>query len=454
MITHCQKVADNNGKTGTLPTTRNQHYTRAGYFSLVIIACAVIMIAPAHAAGTKYMAGSPELSAYISGSNEVGPGDTVQLKVVIENKGVNQFKFIQSGIIERDDLPNTAKFLTISIAPGDAPVVIKSDPQMLGDLKGSSIASAVFTTKVQSDAGSGTYNLPLTMKYSYLAEAEQYGTDTIQYYYREKNETVNLPITIKPEVKIAVLSQTAEHLNAGSEGYITLQVKNIGHENGKNAILKISRNDMSPILPATGSMYIGNFTADQVISSKFKVSVSSDAEAQTYPLDVLVNYENSEGDQITSDVETIGLLVGKKIDFNVTSPPNTVSPGQKKTITVQYTNTGGATAYNAQARISAVDPFTSNDDTAFLGTFAPGETRDATFEIAVDKSATIKEYALDSEIRFRDALDNSLISDPMKVRILVEKENSLLGNPLVLAGVAAVVILAGYLIYRQRTKQK
>jgi len=404
--------------------------------------------------GYQIYGGKPRaLSVYI-GSNEVGPGDTVQLKVVIENKGVNQFKFIQSGIIERDDLPNTAKFLTISIAPGDAPVVIKSDPQMLGDLKGSSIASAVFTTKVQSDAGSGTYNLPLTMKYSYLAEAEQYGTDTIQYYYREKNETVNLPITIKPEVKIAVLSQTAEHLNAGSEGYITLQVKNIGHENGKNAILKISRNDMSPILPATGSMYIGDFTADQVISSRFKVSVSSDAEAQTYPLDVLVNYENSEGDQITSDVETIGLLVGKKIDFNVTSPPNTVSPGQKKTITVQYTNTGGATAYNAQARISAVDPFTSNDDTAFLGTFAPGETRDATFEIAVDKSATIKEYALDSEIRFRDALDNSLISDPMKVRILVEKENSLLGNPLVLAGVAAVVILAGYLIYRQRTKQK
>ncbi len=84
------------------------------YLCLVIVACAIIIIAPAHAAGTKYMAGSPELSAYISGSNEVSPGDTVQLKVVIENKGVNEFKFIQSGIIERDDLPNTAKFLTVS----------------------------------------------------------------------------------------------------------------------------------------------------------------------------------------------------------------------------------------------------------------------------------------------------------------------------------------------------
>jgi hypothetical protein len=38
----------------------------------------------------------------------------------------------------------------------------------------------------------------------------------------------------------------------------------------------------------------------------------------------------------------------------------------------------------------------------------------------------------------------------MKVRIVVETENSLLGNPLVLAVIAVVVILIGYLIYRQR----
>jgi hypothetical protein len=41
----------------------------------------------------------------------------------------------------------------------------------------------------------------------------------------------------------------------------------------------------------------------------------------------------------------------------------------------------------------------------------------------------------------------------MKVRIIVEKENSLLGNPFVLAVIAAAVILIGYLIYRQRTNQ-
>jgi hypothetical protein len=439
--------------TGTSKTVaiHTKHHTAVWYISLVFIVCAVISIAPVQAAGTKYMAGSPELSAYISGSNEVGPGDTVQLKVIIENKGVNEFKFIQSGVVDRDDLPNTAKFLTVSIAPGDAPIIIKSDPQMLGDLKGSSIASCVITTKVQSDAASGTYNLPLTLKYSYLYDAEQFGTDTIQYLYKEKNETFNLPIKIKPELKISVISAKGEHLNAGTEGYLQLEVKNIGHENGKNAIIKIVRNDMSPILPVSGSMFIGDFAVDQIVSSRFKVSISSDAEEQNYPIDVMVNYENSEGDLISSDVETVGLSIGKKIDFNIISEPEKVSPGQKKVINVQYTNTGGAPAYNVQARISAVDPFTSNDDTAFLGTLAPGETGGAAFEISVDKTATLKEYALDSEVRYRDALDNSLISDPMKVRIMVEKENSILSNPFILAGGVAVIILIGYLVYRQRT---
>ena len=87
--------------TMQIPTTKLHQYQPAiWYIGLVLIVCSVICIAPVQAAGTKYMAGSPELSAYISGSNEVSPGDTVQLKVIIENKGVNEFKFIQSGVVD------------------------------------------------------------------------------------------------------------------------------------------------------------------------------------------------------------------------------------------------------------------------------------------------------------------------------------------------------------------
>ena len=64
-----------------------------------------------------------------------------------------------------------------------------------------------------------------------------------------------------------------------------------------------------------------------------------------------------------------------------------------------------------------LDPFTSSDDVAFLGDLKPGDHATAQFQLSVDKAATKKEYGLDSEIRYRDALDATHISDTMKVKI-------------------------------------
>ena len=85
-----------------------------GKLSCMLLIICAFLIAPAMA-GTKYMAGSPQLSASISGTNELSPGKEVQLTIVIENTGLNEFKFVQSGIVERDDLPNTAKFVTVAL---------------------------------------------------------------------------------------------------------------------------------------------------------------------------------------------------------------------------------------------------------------------------------------------------------------------------------------------------
>ncbi len=425
-------------------------------WSIILIGIAVLFIATAPAsAGTRYMTGSPDLTAYISGTNEIGPGNDLTLSVVIDNKGLMEYSFTQTGIMNRDDLPNTAKHLIASLDSGGAPLTIKSDPQTLGDLKASSSATASFKIKVNQDAEAGVYNLPLNLNYTYLYEADQYGTEMLQYYYKTVNSTFQLPIKIKPEVQISVLSVGTEHLNVGNEGYLVLSVKNVGHENGQKAIVKLARNGQSPVIPTESSAYIGDFPAGATTDCRFKVTVSGDAEAKTYPIDVYVDYKNSEGDLVSSDIDTIGAPVGKKVDFNITSSQSQVSPGEKKVIRVVFQNTGGATAYSVQARISAVDPFTSNDDTAFLGTLAPGESREAAFVVSVDKAATVKEYGLDSEIRYRDALDNTVISDPMKVRVQVTPAKSIveiLANPLVLCIIAVVVIAGGYFLYRRRKK--
>jgi hypothetical protein len=122
---------------------------------------------------------------------------------------------------------------------------------------------------------------------------------------------------------------------------------------------------------------------------------------------------------------------------------------------VTYQNTGSATAYGAEARIITVDPFTTNDDTSYLGDLAPGETNTARFEITVSSSATIKEYALDSEIKFRDALNNDQISDRIKVPIEVVGISGIgwLLSPYGILVIALIVIAIVYFGVIRRRKR-
>ena len=124
---------------------------------------------------------------------------------------------------------------------------------------------------------------------------------------------------------------------------------------------------------------------------------------------------------------------------------------------MEFKNTGDTTVYSAQARISAVDPFTSNDDIAYLGDLKAGETAKASYIVSVDRSATTKEYGLDSEIRYRDALDNTHISDTMKVAINVSSPTgimTILFNPIYLSILVAIIIGIAYGIYHYRMKKQ
>jgi len=423
-------------------------------FSCILLILFACLIAPA-IAGTQYMAGSPQMSAYIAGTNEFSPGQEAKLTIVVENTGTNEFKFVQPGIVDREDFPNTAKFVTVGLIAGTAPLAVKSDPQMLGDIKAGSSANAIFTTKINSDAAAGSYMIKVPINYTYLYYAEQYGFDTIQYSYKTTDEIVEIPIKIKPVVSIDVLSAVPEHVNVGTEGYIDMKIKNTGSENGTKAIVKIVRNGNSPIIPTDSSVYIGDFASGSIANARYKVSVASDAERQTYPVDIVVVYQNKEGDFVSSRTDTVGIPVGGKVDFTVISPLAEMNPGNKKIINVEYKNTGETTVYSAQSRISAVDPFTSNDDVAYLGDIKPGGSAIASYEVSVDRTATIKEYGLDSEIRYRDALDNTYISDTMKVKISVIQTTGLaavLSNPVYIAIIIAGIIGIVYLVLHFRKK--
>jgi len=423
------------------------------YMAIFLIIAALLFAAPV-SAGTKYLSGEPDITVAISGTNQFSPGEEVTIPVIIQNSGLKNIKIISTTVVDRDDNPDTAKMVTVDLLENDAPVTVKSDPQMVGDIAGGSSTTVNFIVKIDKSAPAGDYDLLADVSYKYLYFAEQYGTDSIRYYYKDVDLEQALPITIKPNVVIEVSDVETESLNVGTEGYIRMDVKNVGSETGKNAVIKLERVDGSPVIPTDASVYEAEFEAGEVKPVSFKASVSSDGESKNYPVQVVVEYTDSDGDIVTSDAVTVGVDVGGKVDFEIVSGPSVLSPGQKGVVEIQYKNTGATTAYNAQARISAVDPFTSNDDTAYLGDIAPGETVTGKYEVSVDSEATLKTYGIDTEIRYRDALDNSQITDSMKTEVVIEKRSGMeiLTNPIVLTVVFFIIAGAGYFVWSRKKK--
>ncbi len=450
--------------------------------SLVFLVCLLGGSLPAMGV-TTYFGGSPQMSAAISGTNEFTPGQDAVITVVVQNRGVSSSKnawvggatvtqttrpdlsrdnydnnygvWQGSGTIARDDVPTTAKMVMVSLSSGNAPVIVKSDPQNIGDIASAASETVTIYTKITNEAREGEYQLPLTIGYTYLRDADQVAADTLQNNYITTSETVPLTIRIKPEVQIEVVDVIAENLSVGTGGFVILTIKNLGFEDGKKATVQLLRNGDSPIIPTDSSVFIGDFPQDGVVTCQYKVGISNDAGKQTYPVDVAVMYENREGEVVTSERETIGIPIGGKVTFAVVSESVEIVPGSDQTIVIQYRNTGEIPVYAAQSRISAVAPFSSSDNTAYLGDIKQGETVTARYILAAAEDAAVKEYALDTEVRYRDALDNSQISDSFKVPVTVmEKPAGGIFEVLpILAVIVLIVLGAGYYLLVMRKKK-
>ncbi len=414
---------------------------------LTLLTCSALIAAPVSAA-TKYLGGAPSFSAAVVGVNEFTPGDDATISIVVKNSGLNLMKQLDQGTIDPEDLPTTAKLVTIGLASASDAVIIKTDPQMVGDISGSGNTVTVkFRAKISSNATAGEYTLPLSIRYKSPRWVKQEAGDVFEFAYDKAEDTLPVTIRIKPLVKIGVIEAVPEGLSAGSEGYIHLKIKNTGPENGEMAVVKLIRNGHSPIVPTDSTLFAGSFPSGGTVECRYKVSVSQDAMNQTYPVDVAVSYTNREGTIVTSSSETMGVPVNAKTIFSVISPVPEIPRGTSGSIEIQYRNDGNVTIYNAQARVTPHSPITMTDNSAFLGDMEPGMTARARYVIQADAAAEATAYTFDSNIRYRDARGNSLTSDTLPVKIAIVPAASAPSTQETVFRIVAGCIIAGIIIW-------
>lgn len=296
----------------------------------------------------------------------------------------------------------------------------------IGDLKPGETATATFYLKLNVKDG-GMY--PLQIKAVYVDEFGE----------QKESDSTTFGINVSDAPKITVKNiESRVYVNAKGEVRVTF----VSDSNLEDASVRISAE--SPLSVLSSEYYIGNVRAGEEYEVVFKLKASSEAEPVTYPAKLTVIFKSLD-EYVELDPVRIGVKVNPKMEFEVQGQPS-IAAGEEKILTFRVKNMGDFEVKDATARITIVDPFSSSDDSAFIGDLKPGETANATFKISVDSDATPKLYALNLEVKYKDPEGEWAYSEPAKAIINVTPARP----PYGLYAIVGIILVAAIIYYLRR----
>mgnify|MGYP002761307526 CR=1 FL=1 len=289
----------------------------------------------------------------------------------------------------------------------------------LGTLAPGETATAAFRVGVAETESTDTYAVPFRLRY-------EDGNGVVR---ESQARTGRVTVADAPTFD---LSATTTDLYVDSTGAVTLSVTNTGDRPVTNARALLA--PVEPFSPLSTSASLGTLAPGESATAKFKLEVADRAIAQDYPLEFTVAYEDAYRETVESDPLTVPVTVGPEMTVDTSGSP-TVAAGSTETVTVTVTNTGAGTMTDAVARINANTPFETDDDTAYVGDLAPGESTRVTFTVSVDGAATPKAYSVDTTVKYDNSFGRTVVTDvePTAVEV-TEKRGGLLASILQFLG--------------------
>jgi hypothetical protein len=218
-----------------------------------------------------YLASALTITSATSNPSEIQPGEKFSLELRIENN-LNQ------------DIEDVVVSLDLSKVTYFAPYQSSNEVRIEG-IDEDDDETANFDLITSSNAVSGTYTIPVTIKYT-----EDNGTKVPS----ESLGVVSVIINAKPKIDV---SSEGSVLIKGTNGKVTIKVINSGLGDAK--FLSISLNSILGIQSTNSNkVYIGNIDSNDFDTADFDVFVNTDAPS-TINLPVKLTYTDSRNNQIT-----------------------------------------------------------------------------------------------------------------------------------------------------------
>jgi hypothetical protein len=446
-------------------------------FWLIILAV-VALLASIVGTTTSVLAavsGKPNLEVTVVGSQELPVGQMGTFQIMVQNTGTFSGdvedpadQVMATGYLTATGVAlvppcTTAVGVNVTLTSGVSAIEVISGAAFIGTVsRGMSTTQPItFQLYIHKDAQPGTYNLDLKLEYQYLSDVDWLNpggaSPQFDFHWGNRVQQAQISITVVGTYFSAVVTQT-EGVRAGAAGIITLDIQNNGASEAYGVTAEIAPGtSISPVGPAS---FLGDMSGNSSVTTQLKVSVSEEAIAKNSSVGILVKYKD-ERDVPRQSLLTVGVMVESNLDFEVQTiqVDGRLTPGSERVITIPIVNAGDYEAKDAVARINIVNPFatapfSTTDDTAYIGTLQPDESGLARFRIRVDADAVPKSYILEVQVQYWDSLGNSYTSDTVRATVAVQQPSGMSTTTIILISVAVVVFVVVLLnVMRRRRKR-
>jgi len=372
--------------------------------ALVVVLVAAMLVAPATVvvADTR---GEAEVSVSLP-DNRVTAGERTTLELQVSNTGTVESSDRDPAAVQR---VTTARGTTVKLRSGDAPIEVRTNRRSIGSLPDGAVAPAPFEVVVDEDAEPGSYRVPVDVEYEFtelISEADDFrDVDTVE-------ETLYVRVDVAPSARFEVVETTTDAAVGGS-GTVRMTVENTGTATAEDATLSVRSPNRALTFGGSPSVEtdVGSWAAGERRTFSFGASVTGDAEPRSLSLRGTVEYEDVDGVPDSASFST-GVTPGEEGTVRVASAETTAAAGDAGQLTLEVENTADRTLRDARLELrspSAALTFGgSPTTTAFVGEWAPGETREVTVESAFAEGAEQQDYAVDATATY-DASDGRTV---------------------------------------------
>lgn len=336
---------------------------------------------------------------------------SVRLGVVsVEGEGLYERADGRVAVTVRNEGTETASDAELRLR-GDGSLVPRTNGVALGTLAPGETATAAFRVGVGDVEAPGTHGLRFRMRYE----------DENGVVSETADRTGAVAVGRGPEFDVTA---TTESLYVDSEGAVAFRVTNAGDVAATDA--RLSLGESSLLVPLTGQVSLGTLAPGESATARFKIEVADRALPGEYPAALTVHHNDRYGEPVPSDTYTVPVRVGPETTVETSGDPS-IAAGATGTVRFTVTNAGEEPMRDAVVRINTDSPFETDDDTAYVGTLGPGESRTVTFTVSVDGAATPKAYAVDTTVKYDNAFDRRVVTDVESTSVRVtEPEGGLL----------------------------